>query len=86
MADSLHLPDYRRESSGNGMSQYIGKNKGQNKKTGIKQRNLKHQMIAFVDQWRSRKDRNHKPVRVGNAVKTGINFCVQNVPFNEVVG
>ena len=86
MADGLHLPDHRRKSSGNGMSQYIGKNKCQNQKNCIDQYDLDHQSVARMDQRWGRKDRHHKPVRIGNAVKTGINLCVQNVPLNEVIG
>ena len=86
VAYGLHLPDHRRKSSGDGVCQYIGKNKGQNKKTCVEQCNLKHQMIAFVDQRRGRKNCNHKPVCIGNTVKAGINLSVQNVSLNKVVG
>ena len=86
MADGLHLPNHRRKSSGNGMSQDIGKNKCQNQKNCIDQYDLDHQPVALMYQRRGRQDRHHKPVCIGNAVKTGINLCVQNVPFNKVIG
>ena len=86
VADGLHLPDHRRKPSGNGMSQYIGKNKCQNQKNCIDQYDLDHQPVALMYQRRGRQDRHHKPVRIGNTVKTGINLCVQNVPLNEVIG
>ena len=52
VADGLHLPDHRRESSGNRVSQHVGKNKSQNQKNGVDKRNLDHQPVALMDQRR----------------------------------